>query len=430
MVRSAAKKTPLGEQPGDGTPVEDRIRSGGSAYDMSPIGPNEPPSSRDSWDENENPTPAAGAVAPASSPRTPEALSMEMSASPTLLDKFDAEAGNAKELNTTVQSTDSAIVVDAPINLDEKKAGGAGNQKRRFVVVAGLVLLAGAGVALGLTLGRGNSGSSSNLTTTGSMSAGNAAADDTGAAGTADGTTPSDTVVAEQPPVEENDGGSEGDGNDEKDASDAAAETTTTEPQEEEEEEEKEPPKPTRPPPNVVFIVLDDLGYADVGFTQPEGEGLAEVKMPNTDKLAKEGVIFTNGYSSGEVCAPTRAGFMLGRYQQGVGIYSAKSGGGDGMKILEYNNVTAQYDSINPWIPHFLKQKTSGAEADVNYVTGAFGKVSAGADAFSMLTLFLLIVTYMYCSHFFHPPVASRNRRCLRDRYRWHLSLSGEHSDS
>ena len=394
MVRSPAKKTPLSDEPGDGTPIEDRIRSGGSAYDMSPISPNEPPSSRDSWDENENPTPAVGAAvaaaAAAPSPRTPEALSMEMSASPTLLDKFDAEAGNAKELNTTVQSTDSAIVDDAPINLDEKKAGGAGNrnQKRRFVVVAGLVLLAGAGVALGLTLGRGSSEGSSNLTTTGSMSAGNAATGDTGAVGTADGNTPSDTVVAEQPPVEENDGGNEGDiPNDEKDATDVAAETTTSPPQEQ--EEEKEPPKPTRPPPNVVFIVLDDLGYADVGFTQPEGEGLAEVKMPNTDKLAKEGVIFTNGYSSGEVCAPTRAGFMLGRYQQGVGIYSAKSGGGDGMKILEYNNVTAQYDNINPWIPHFLKQKTSGAEADVNYVTGAFGKVSAVTDAFGVCVGFI-----------------------------------------
>ena len=128
MTRSPAKKTPLSDEPGDGTPIEDRIRSGGSAYDMSPIGPNEPPSSRDSWDDNENPTPAAGAVAAAaaaaSSPRTPEALSMEVSASPTLLDKFDAEAGNMEELNTTAQSTDSAIVIDT----DEKKAGGAGNR--------------------------------------------------------------------------------------------------------------------------------------------------------------------------------------------------------------------------------------------------------------------------------------------------------------
>ena len=303
-------------------------------------------------------------------------LSMEMSASPTLLDKFDAEAGNAKELNTTIQSTESAMVNKTAVDPDKKKADGAGNQKRRFVVVAALVLLAGAGVALGLTFGRGGGGGSSNLSTSGSMSAENTATGDTGAAGTADDTpTPGDieTVVAEQAdPAEENAGGSE-DG-DEKDATDAS-DATATSPQE---EEIKEPPKPTRPPPNVVFIVLDDLGYADVGFTQPEGEGLAEVKMPNTDKLAKEGVIFTNGYSSGEVCAPTRAGFMLGRYQQGVGIYSAKSGGGDGMKILEYNNATAQYDSINPWIPHFLKQKTSGAEADVNYVTGAFGKVSTG----------------------------------------------------
>ena len=80
-------------------------------------------------------------------------------------------------------------------------------------------------------------------------------------------------------------------------------------------------------PPNVVFIVLDDLGYADVGFTQETP--LAEVKTPNIDALARQGVIFTNGYSSGEVCAPTRAGFMLGQYQQGVGIYSAQSGGGE-----------------------------------------------------------------------------------------------------
>jgi len=374
---------------------------------MTPIGPNGRSSSRDSWEDHENPSPAAAAAA-AASPRTPEALSKEMSASPTLLDKFDAEAGNA---NAAIQSADGALAKDAAVDSGVKKAaGGAGNQKRRFVVVAGLILLAGAGVAVGLTLGRGGGGSS-NLSTSGSMSAGNAAAGEI--AGSADGA------------ANENVGGDE-----------ESADKDATQKDEVEE-------TPSRPPPNVVFIVLDDLGYADVSFTQPEGEGLAEVKMPNTDKLAKEGVIFTNGYSSGEVCAPTRAGFMLGRYQQGVGVYSAKSGGGDGMKILEYNSATAQYDSVNPWIPHFLKQKTSGAEADVNYVTGAFGKVCVelfmnscrvSISAMSLLLLFfpslLFVRSYLFRLLFIYHPVASRNRRCLHDRCRRHLSLSREHSES
>jgi len=372
MPRSPKKKTPLSDDSGEGTPIEDRIRSGGSAYDMSPISPNVAASgSRDSWDDNENPDPAP-APAAAASPRTPEALSMEMSASPTLLEKFDAEAGHAKDLiNTTVPSTDNAPVGAVGAN----KKSGTSNKYRRFAVVAGLVLLAGAGAALGLTLGRGGGGSSS-MNTSGSISAENGAGD---TAGTADGAPDAAPGDAEQADASESTSTTANDvGTPEEDAD--TADTTTTHPQEEEEEEEKVPPKPSRPPPNVVFIVLDDLGYADVGFTQPEGEGPAEVKMPNTDKLAKKGVIFTDGYSSGEVCAPTRAGFMLGRYQQGVGIYSAKSGGGDGMKLVDYNNETAQYEQVNPWIPHFLKQKTSGAEADVNYVTGAFGKWHLGTD--------------------------------------------------
>ena len=126
--------------------------------------------------------------------------------------------------------------------------------------------------------------------------------------------------------------------------------------------------------PNVVFIVLDDLGYADVGFTQETP--LPEVKTPNIDALAKRGVIFTNGYSSGEVCAPTRAGFMMGRYQEGVGIYSARSGGGDGMEILRHNPESGAYDNVNPWIPQFLKQDGVGE----GVVAGAFGKWHLGLD--------------------------------------------------
>jgi len=70
--------------------------------------------------------------------------------------------------------------------------------------------------------------------------------------------------------------------------------------------------------PNVVIILADDLGYADVGFQQ---DSASDVRTPNIDALARDGVRFTNGYVSGNVCATTRAGLLTGRYQQRFGFY-------------------------------------------------------------------------------------------------------------
>src|SRR5687767_14843207 len=68
--------------------------------------------------------------------------------------------------------------------------------------------------------------------------------------------------------------------------------------------------------PNIIVIVADDLGYADVG-----AQGISkDVRTPNIDSIAKNGVRFTNGYVSCPVCAPTRAGLMTGRYQQRFGF--------------------------------------------------------------------------------------------------------------
>lgn len=67
--------------------------------------------------------------------------------------------------------------------------------------------------------------------------------------------------------------------------------------------------------PNIVLIVADDLGYHDVGF---QG-GNPHVPTPNIDSIAKHGVTFTNGYVTGTVCSPTRAGLLTGRYQQRFG---------------------------------------------------------------------------------------------------------------
>lgn len=66
--------------------------------------------------------------------------------------------------------------------------------------------------------------------------------------------------------------------------------------------------------PNVIVIVSDDLGYADVGF-----HGLREFDTPHLDRLAASGVQFTHGYASHPYCSPTRAGILTGRYQQRFG---------------------------------------------------------------------------------------------------------------
>jgi arylsulfatase A-like enzyme len=67
--------------------------------------------------------------------------------------------------------------------------------------------------------------------------------------------------------------------------------------------------------PNVVFILADDLGWADLGCY-----GSTYHKTPNLDRLAAEGMRFTNAYAACPVCSPTRASIMTGKYPQRLGI--------------------------------------------------------------------------------------------------------------
>jgi len=67
--------------------------------------------------------------------------------------------------------------------------------------------------------------------------------------------------------------------------------------------------------PNIIIIYADDMGFGDVGYN-----GCDDISTPNIDKLASNGIQFTQGYVSASVCAPSRAGLLSGIYQQRFGL--------------------------------------------------------------------------------------------------------------
>ncbi len=109
-------------------------------------------------------------------------------------------------------------------------------------------------------------------------------------------------------------------------------------------------------PPNIVILLADDLGYADVGF-----HGCKDIPTPNIDALAKSGTRFTSGYVSGPYCSPTRAGLLTGRYQHRFGHEFNPAGGKQG---LPTNQVT-------------MAQRM----ASLGYATALIGKWHLGSDA-------------------------------------------------
>src|SRR3954449_7140984 len=66
--------------------------------------------------------------------------------------------------------------------------------------------------------------------------------------------------------------------------------------------------------PNILIIVGDDMGYADIGV-----HGCKDIPTPHIDSIAKDGVRCTNGYVSHPYCSQTRARMLTGRYQQRFG---------------------------------------------------------------------------------------------------------------
>lgn len=123
--------------------------------------------------------------------------------------------------------------------------------------------------------------------------------------------------------------------------------------------------------PNIVFVLIDDFGYADCG-----AYGAKDIRTPHIDRLAREGVKFTDFYSNAPVCTPTRCGFITGRWQQRVGFewamgFSAESFRRQGEEWVPEKDIHALgLPTTIPTLPKMLKA--------AGYATGAFGKWHLG----------------------------------------------------
>src|SRR5256886_5314751 len=122
--------------------------------------------------------------------------------------------------------------------------------------------------------------------------------------------------------------------------------------------------------PNIVFILIDDLGWADVGCY-----GSKFYRTPNIDKLAREGMRFTDAYAAAPICSPTRASILTGKYPARLHLTDWLPGRKDmpSQKLLR-PVIQQELPLEEMTLPEFLKPR--------GYFSGIIGKWHLGGDAF------------------------------------------------
>ena len=125
--------------------------------------------------------------------------------------------------------------------------------------------------------------------------------------------------------------------------------------------------------PNIVLIVGDDMGYADIGV-----HGCADIPTPHIDAIAAAGTRCTNGYVSGPYCSPTRAGLLTGRYQTRFGHEFNPGQGDRRQRQRGQANQQAGQGGVRPGLP--LSETTLADRFKAaGYATGLVGKWHLGS---------------------------------------------------
>ncbi len=126
-------------------------------------------------------------------------------------------------------------------------------------------------------------------------------------------------------------------------------------------------PKPKSKKPNVVFILVDDLGWTDLGYM-----GSKYYQTPHIDSLAKEGVAFTNAYSACTVSSPTRASILTGKYPATINCTDWITGHVKPFAKLKVPDWTMYLDTAEYTMAEAFK--------DAGYKTAHIGKFHCGEE--------------------------------------------------
>ncbi len=186
--------------------------------------------------------------------------------------------------------------------------------------------------------------------------------------------------------------------------------------------------------PNIVYILADDLGYGDVGCLNPDGK----ILTPNIDRLAEQGMVFTDAHSSSAVCTPTRYGILTGRYNWRSRL---KNGvlGGFSPPLIERDRLTVAafldangYNTacVGKWHLGFNWQLKDGGVADDKGSYGALyerawdvdysrpilnGPLSVGFDYFFGISASLDMPPYVFIEDDQATEIPSTTKKFLRE---------------